>query len=135
MPDAEARWTSDDTKISMRESVFVGMQRAEPRARMTVSHELSHYLLKHEGHLNRSTVKTAAEISTRRIAHQESEARRLAPILLAPEHLIPEGASVDDIMTMFGLSHEAAVIRKDEIEAVRRRRRGENRSRNRSSTI
>ncbi|MGY4176782.1 Zn-dependent peptidase ImmA (M78 family) [Bradyrhizobium sp. USDA 4518] len=127
MPDAEARWSSDATEISLRESVFIGMQKAEPRARMTVSHELSHYLLKHEGHLNRSTVKTVVEISARRIAHQESEARRLAPIILAPEYLVPEGASVEDIMTMFGLSHEAAVIRKDEIEAVRRRRRGEKR--------
>lgn len=127
MPDAEAQWLSDETEINMRESVFVGMQRFEPRARMTVSHEISHYLLKHTGHLNRSTVKSAVELSAKRIVQQEAEARRLAPIILAPEYLIPEGASTEDIMTMFGLSHEAAVIRKDEIEAIRRRRRGENR--------
>ncbi|MET4384289.1 hypothetical protein ABIB73_000024 [Bradyrhizobium sp. F1.4.3] len=127
MPDAEAQWYSDDIEISMRESVFVAMQRGEPRARMTVSHELSHYLLKHKGHLNRSPVKSAVEVSVKRIVSQESEARRLAPRILAPEHLIPEGASVEDIKTMFGLSHEAAVIRKEEIEATRRRRRGEKR--------
>jgi Zn-dependent peptidase ImmA (M78 family) len=94
---------------------------------MTVSHELSHYLLKHEGQLNRSQVKSAAEVSVRRIVNQESEARRLAPRILAPEHLVPEGPSIEDIMMMFGLSHEAAAIRKDEIEGVRRRRRGEKR--------
>src|SRR5436190_15268040 len=94
MPDAEARWFSDEKKISMRESVFVGMQRDEPRARMSVSHELSHYLLKHTGHLNRSTVKSAVEISARRIVRQESEARRLAPIILATEYLIAEGSAV-----------------------------------------
>ena len=127
MPDADARWCSDVTEISMRESVFVGMQRGEPRARMTVAHELSHYLLKHKGHLNRSAVKSAVEISVRRIAQQESEARRLAPRILAPEHLVPEGASVEDIMTTFGLSYEAALIRKDEVEALRRRERGEKR--------
>ena len=127
MPDAEAHWYSEDTEISMRESVFVAMQRGEPRARMTVAHELSHYLLKHEGHLNRSAVKSAVEVSVQRIVKQESEARRLAPRILAPENLVPKGASVEDITTMSGLSHQAAVIRKDEIEAVRRRRRGEKR--------
>lgn len=127
MPDAEACWYSEDTEISMRESIFVAMQRGEARARMTVAHELSHYLLKHEGHLNRSPVKSAVEVSVRRIVHQESEARRLAPRILAPEHLVPEGATVEAFMTMFGLSHEAAVIRKDEVEALRRRMRGEKR--------
>ncbi|OSI85517.1 ImmA/IrrE family metallo-endopeptidase [Bradyrhizobium canariense] len=127
MPDAEAQWSSNDTEIRMRESVFAAMQRGEARARMTVSHELSHYLLKHEGQLNRSQVKSAAEVSVRRIVNQESEARRLAPRILAPEHLVPEGASIEDIMTSFGLSHEAAAIRKDEIEGIRRRRRGEKR--------
>lgn len=127
MPDAEASWNSKDTEISMRESVFVAMQRGEPRARMTVAHELSHYLLKHEGHLNRSPVRSAVEVSVRRIVHQESEARRLAPRILAPEHIVPDNASIEDIVSLFGLSQEAAAIRKDEIEAVRRRRRGEKR--------
>jgi hypothetical protein len=127
LPDAEACWYSEDTEISMRESVFVAMQRGESRARMTVGHELSHYLLKHEGLLNRNTVKSAVEVAVRRVVHQESEARRLAPRILAPEHLIPEGASIEDIMTKFAFSNEAAMIRKDEIEAIRRRRRAEKR--------
>ena len=125
LPDADAQWSSDDFEIRMRESVFVGMQRGDPRARMTVSHELSHYLLGHKGLLNRGTVKSVAEMSVRRIISQESEARRLAPIILAPEHLIPDPASIDDIVSMFGLSQQAAVIRKDEVDAIRRRRRGE----------
>jgi hypothetical protein len=128
MTEAEARWSSRDTEISMRESVFVAMQRGEPRARMTVAHELSHYLLKHEGQLNRSTVKSSAEVAVKRIVIQESEARRLAPRILAPEHLVPEDASIHDIIEMFALSYEAAAIRKDEIDALRRRRRGEKRA-------
>ncbi|SDH50498.1 protein of unknown function [Bradyrhizobium sp. Rc2d] len=123
MPDAEAHWYSDDFELSMRESVFVAMQRGEPRARMTVAHELSHYLLKHKGYLNRRAEKSLAEVSIPRIARQEDEARRLAPIILAPEHLIPEDASIEDIMSMFGLSRQAAALRMDEVEEIRRRRR------------
>jgi hypothetical protein len=125
MPDAEARWSSEDFELSMRESVFVGMRRDEPRARMTVAHELSHYLLGHKGYLNRSVIKSSAELSVQRIKNHESEARRLAPILLAPEYLVLEGATVEDIVSTFGLSQQAAAIRKDEIEGIRRRRRGE----------
>jgi hypothetical protein len=125
MPDADARWSSDDFEISMRESVFVAMQRGDPRARMTVAHELSHYLLEHKGLLNRGAVKSISELSVQRIIAQEAEARRLAPIILSPEHLIPDPASIDDLVTMFGLSHQAALIRKDEVDAIRRRRRGE----------
>ncbi len=122
MPDAEAHWYSDDFELSMRESVFVAMQRGEPRARMTVAHELSHYLLRHKGFLNRRAEKSLAEVSIPRIVKQEDEARRLAPIILAPEHLIPEGASVEDIMSTFGLSHQAAALRKNEVDELRSRR-------------
>jgi Zn-dependent peptidase ImmA (M78 family) len=101
------------------------MQRGEPRARMTIAHELSHYLLGHKGYLNRRAVKSNAELSVQRIINQESEARRTAPIILAPEHLIPEVASLEDLMSMFGLSQQAAAIRKEEIDRLRRRRRGE----------
>jgi Zn-dependent peptidase ImmA (M78 family) len=125
MPDAEAQWDSDNCILRMRESVFVGMQRSEPRARMTVAHELSHFILGHAGLLNRSTVKSASEQAVARIRHQESEARRLAPVLLAPEHQIPEQASVDVLIDEHGLSAEAAGYRNAEIEAIRRRRRGE----------
>ncbi len=127
MPDAEAQWDSSDYVLRMRESVFVGMQRGEPRARMTVAHELSHYTLRHEGLLNRRTVRSASEVAVDRIRRQESEARRLAPMLLAPEYLVPEPVTLDVLMETFGLSEEAAIYRMDEIEAIRRRRRGEKR--------
>jgi hypothetical protein len=125
MPSAEAQWLSEDFILKMRESVFVEMQRGQPRARMTVAHELSHYLLKHKGLLNRSTQRTISEITVPHVRRQESEARRLGPIILAPEYLVPEGATVEQIVEVFGLSIEAATYRKDEVDAVRRRARGE----------
>ena len=94
---------------------------------MTVAHELSHYLLKHVGLLNRSTLKTVREISVPLVRHQESEARRLAPIILAPEYLIPTGATPAEIAGMFNFTDEAAILRKADVDALRRSRVGEKR--------
>jgi len=125
LPNAEAHWFSDDHELTMRESIFVGIQRDESRSRFTVAHEISHYALGHKGFLNRSTNKMHKEFSSKLVKHQESEANRLAPILLSPEHLIPEGATEDDLQNIFGLSIAASVIRKEEVDRIRRRRRGE----------
>ena len=59
------------------------------------------------------------------VRHQESEATRLAVILMAPEYLVPEGASAEEIATRFGMSLTAAILRKEEVDRIRRRRRGE----------
>lgn len=128
LPHAEAHWYSEDNVLTLRESVFVNMQRDDPRCRFTVAHEISHYLLGHKGFLNRATGQIQKDISSVLVKHQESEANRMAPILLAPEHLIPEGATVQTIQGKFGLSFEAANLRKDEVEEIRRRRRGETRT-------
>lgn len=125
LPNAEAHWFSDDHELTMRESVFVGIQRDEPRPRFTIAHEISHYALGHKGFLNRSTNQRLKSISSSLVKHQESEANRLAPILLAPEHLVPEGATADEIESMFGLSITASLLRKEEVDRIRRRRRGE----------
>jgi len=127
MPQAEAHWYSDDFILSMRESVFVGMQRGDARCRFTVFHELSHYLLEHKGYLNRGTQQFAKDISAPLVKHQESEANRLAPILMAPEYLVHEGATPEEISEKFGMSMPAAVLRKEEVERIHRRRRGETR--------
>lgn len=125
LPHDEARWCSDEHEIEMRESVFIGIQGGNARHRFTVAHELCHYRLGHRGLLNRTTNQMHKGISSAEVKHQESEANRFAPIFLAPEYLVPEGASAEAIADMFGLSIHAAVLRKEEIERVRRRRRGE----------
>lgn len=125
MPDVEARWCSDDHELEMRESVFVGIQRGAARPRFTVAHELSHYRLGHRGILNRSTNQLHKDISPALVKHQESEANRFAPMILAPEYLVPEAATAEMIAEMFRLSISSSVLRKEEVERVRRRRRGE----------
>lgn len=127
MPHAEAHWYSDDFELTMRESVFVGIQRGEPRARMTIAEELSHYRLEHKGWLNRSTQKTYAEANVALVKRQEAEAKRMAAILLAPEYLVSAPVTLEELVDKFGLSQQAAIGRKDEIERLRRRRAGNKR--------
>jgi hypothetical protein len=125
MPEAEAQWDSEKQLLRMRESVFQAMQRGEARARMSIAHELCHYIFRHQGVLNRSVVKTISERAVPRVRHAESEARRAAAVLLAPEHLVPDDVSVDALIDVFNLSNEAALFRKEEIDGIRRRRRNE----------
>jgi Zn-dependent peptidase ImmA (M78 family) len=125
MPDAEAEWNSAETEISMRESVFTGMQRGDTHPRFVVFHELSHFALGHQGTRNRISNSQVRQYSASTVKHQETEASRLAVILMAPEHLIPEGASAEDIASQFAMSLTAAIIRKEEVDRLRRRARGE----------
>jgi Zn-dependent peptidase ImmA (M78 family) len=125
MPQAEAQWDSEKNVINMRESIFVGMQRGESHPCFVVFHEISHLALGHEGTRNRLADPALRQISGLQIKHEESEANRLAVILMAPEHLIPEDASAEEISSTFGLSITAAVIRTEEVDRIRRRRRGE----------
>lgn len=101
MPQAEAEWSSDECSLRMRESVFVGMQRGDPHHRFVVFHELSHYALGHEGFRNRIEDPNTRSYSAARLKHEEAEASRLAAILMAPEYLIPDESSPEDIASLF----------------------------------
>lgn len=124
MPDGEAQWDSDKGVIRLRESTFQSMQRGQPRARFVASEEMMHYLLGHEGILNRNTEKTIVETAVARIRNQESEARRAAAIFLAPEYLAPDEVTPRIVADLFAISLEAATFRTAEIERLRRRRLG-----------
>ncbi|MGJ5178907.1 ImmA/IrrE family metallo-endopeptidase [Bradyrhizobium oligotrophicum] len=125
MPDAEARWDSDKCEVAMRESIFTGMQRGEAHARFVVFHEISHYVLGHQGTRNRAATAKTRSYSVGTIRHEEGEASRLAAIIMAPEHLVPENKSAYDLADLFGMSEKAAIIRKEDVDRIRRQRRGE----------
>jgi uncharacterized protein DUF955 len=125
MPDAEAEWDSGASEVGMRESVFVGMQRGDAHHRFVVFHELSHYALGHKGTRNRISDPQLRKMSAAQVKHEESEATRLAVILMAPEYLVPENASAEEMASMFAMSLPAAILRKEEVDRIRRRRRGE----------
>jgi Zn-dependent peptidase ImmA (M78 family) len=125
MPEAEAEWNSVAREIAVRESIFVGMQRGDPHSCFVVFHELSHYGLGHKGTRNRIANPQMRLMSAVHVKHEESEASRLAVILMAPEHLVPENTNAEELASMFGLSLTAAIVRKEEVDRIRRRRRGE----------
>src|ERR1043165_8591349 len=127
MPDAYALYDSEKQVVRMRESTFVAMQRGEPRARMTVWEEISHFILGHKGVLNRSINKTVSERAVDLTKAQEAEAKRCAAIFAAPHYQLPDDMTVEYLMTHHSLSREAAIYRADNVERLRRRARGEDR--------
>lgn len=121
LPDAEAQWDSDLRCVSMRESVFRAMQQGEARARWTVAHELGHFALKHQGVRNRSVFPGAAEKYLAHVKREEREAMRFAAAFLAPAELISADDTAEVIAERFGLSLQAAEIRRCEVGEMRLR--------------
>jgi hypothetical protein len=123
-PNSEGEFDERKKIIRLPEAVLRASYWAEPRARMTIAHEAAHVALGHVGIVNRSTVKSQAESLSTLVARQEREAKRLAPAILAPLKLMHETMSVDDIALRFGLSKQAAEIRRTQFLEVDRRKRG-----------
>ena len=127
MPDTEAHWDARKGVLRMRESIAGAMQRGEPRARMTIANEIGHFAMRHVGVRTRSAAPTTAAKPLLEAKKEESEARRFAAMFLAPNYLLSSTDTVDDIMNNFGMSFEAAMIRKGEFDAYQRRASGQRR--------
>jgi Zn-dependent peptidase ImmA (M78 family) len=127
MPDAEAQWDARKSLLRMRESVIGAIQRGEPRARMAIANEIGHFAMRHSGVSNRSTIQTRTGKLLVEARKEESEARRFAAMFLAPNYLLSSFDMVEDIVDRFGLSFEAAMIRKGEFDAFQRRASGHRR--------
>ncbi|WP_257164715.1 ImmA/IrrE family metallo-endopeptidase [Bradyrhizobium sp. SRS-191] len=91
----------------IREDVYEGAVRHEPRHRFTVAHEAGHALM-HVGTLNRVPIP-GAKILT--YCDPEWQANRFAGALLMPRHLVWHARTIDEITTRFGVSREAAKAR------------------------
>jgi IrrE N-terminal-like domain len=91
----------------LREDVYDGALRDEPRQRFTVAHEAGHAIM-HVGTLNRVPASTG-KVPTYR--DPEWQANRFAGALLMPRHLVRSCQTVQEIMHRFGVSREAAVTR------------------------
>lgn len=112
-------------ELRIADKIFRALERGEPRARFTAAHELAHFVLQHPEVRFRGTQLRAYETVKRRIRIDESEANEFAALFLAPDSLIRETDTITDLVSRFGLSYHAAEIRKAEIDADARRRRGE----------
>ena len=127
MPGAEAQWDARKGVLRIRESVIAAMQRGEPRARMTIANEIGHFAMRHAGVRRRSATQATAGRLGLEAKKEESEARRFAAMFLAPSDLLSAIDTVEEIADRFGLSFEAAMIRKGEFDAFQRRASGQRR--------
>ena len=127
MPGAEAQWDARKGVLRIRESVIAAMQRGEPRARMTIANEIGHFAMRHAGVRRRSATQATAGRLGLEAKKEESEARRFAAMFLAPSDLLSAIDTVEEIADRFGLSVEAAMIRKGEFDAFQRRASGQRR--------
>ncbi|ANY83402.1 hypothetical protein BB934_34505 (plasmid) [Microvirga ossetica] len=127
MPGAEAQWDARKGVLRIRESVIAAMQRGGPRARMTIANEIGHFAMRHAGVRSRSTTQATTGKRLLEARKEESEARRFAAMFLAPNYLLSATDTVEEIADRFGLSVEAAMIRKGEFDAFQRRASGQRR--------
>ena len=127
MPHAEAQWDARKGLLRIRESVVGAMQRGEPRARMTIANEIGHFAMQHSGARSRSATQATTGRLLLEAKKEESEARRFAAMFLAPSDLLSAIDTVEEIADRFGLSVEAAMIRKGEFDAFQRRASGQRR--------
>jgi hypothetical protein len=91
----------------LREDVYEGALRDEPRHRFTVAHEAGHAIM-HVGTLNRLPASFGKVVTYR---DPEWQANRFAGALLMPRHLVRECKNIEEIMRRFGVSREAAATR------------------------
>ncbi|WP_201842885.1 ImmA/IrrE family metallo-endopeptidase [Microvirga zambiensis] len=127
MPGEEAHWDIRKGVLQIRESVVAAMQRGEPRARMTIAIEIGHFAMRHAGTRSMRDARSTAGRLGLEAKKEESEARRFAAMFLAPNDLLSATDTVEEIADRFGLSFEAAMIRKGEFDAFRRRASGRRR--------
>ncbi|MGY4294618.1 hypothetical protein ACVWXN_002713 [Bradyrhizobium sp. i1.4.4] len=91
----------------IRDDVYDGAVRDEPRHRFTLAHEVGHAMM-HVGTLNRLPTNLG---NVPIYCDPEWQANRFAGALLMPRHLMAQCKSVDEITRRFGVSREAAVAR------------------------
>lgn len=110
----EACWVPDTVTLTIRQSVYRGACRGEPRALFTVAHELGHLALAHRRTFNRDSGGTC-----RTFEDSEWQANTFAAEFLMPLDQIKQQrvASAAHIELMFGVSAQAAETRFNKLKA------------------
>jgi Zn-dependent peptidase ImmA (M78 family) len=117
LPEREAKTDCYAKTITARESVFYACLKGEPRARMTIAHEIGHIALGHSGTRHRQNIS----IGTRDEKREENEAWQFARVFLAPTYLAVACRSADEIAEKLGLSGEAADVRFAQVAELAKR--------------
>jgi Zn-dependent peptidase ImmA (M78 family) len=126
LPHDEAKYDETKRRLDIREDVFCGANRNEPRHRMTIWHELGHIVMGHKGIRHRSTIGRSIEQIHQPTRSDEIEAKRFAAAFAAPAYLVEdrEPLTAEFLKDHFLLSGQAAAIRLDQILELRRRSSG-----------
>lgn len=98
--------------IQLREDVYEGACLNKPRDRFTLAHELGHLLL-HSG-VSLARIDPVEPPPVYR--NSEWQADKFASYLLMPPSLIAMCTSIHDVVGSFGVSYEAANVRRSEIQ-------------------
>jgi hypothetical protein len=111
--------------VFYRQSTWKAAEQSDPHSIWTLVHEGCHGILKHEGVRYRANAQHRNLLSSAN-GQEEFEAHRLTACLLAPfdKANFRPGMTVDDIITRFGFSRDAAKRRLEEFERLYRRQRG-----------
>lgn len=123
LPDKGGHYDGTNRVISTPAKVFSRSNLGVPRDVLSVLHEISHALLGHTSSRFRSYAKSVVEKAVPSIMREDREAERLAITILSPYRLanfVPTTPS-HEIAQKFGLSDQAAAIRKGEFERLYRK--------------
>jgi Zn-dependent peptidase ImmA (M78 family) len=107
----EAYATSAPPRIFLRQSVFDACERDDPRARMTILHELSHIVLHPGAPKARMATARQAKLSIRPFNSAEHQAGVMAAAFLIPREIAQRASSVQQLQIACRVSAQAAGIR------------------------
>lgn len=122
---SEGLYDSELPYLPIPDSLFEALKCNERRARFTCAHEIGHWVLDHKGRRFRRLQRKGYERNTPNIRRDERQAELFAAFFLAPDHLAQSFSTISDLQRRFGLSRPAATIRKHELDADARRKKGE----------
>ena len=115
LPDAYASTKFDPLEITVRESVYNGMIKGEPRSRFTIAHEIGHALMHSTDRtLQRASVPVAARKLNRSYS-AEWQADCFASSFLMPEHIARTFDNPQELSQNCQVSLAAAQIRLSEL--------------------
>jgi len=127
MNGADAAADCEDNKLFVSHKVWFALESGQPRARMTMAHEIGHFVAGHTETKFRMRGVNYSERSNFLTGIEEREAKEFAPHFLAPLELSNACTNVTELADRFQLSNEAAEIHWRRIERARRQSLGNKR--------
>jgi len=112
MGDDHGRTYPDRNVIYIREDVYDRAAAGEARDRFTMCHELGHLMMHRGVALSRIDPRQPPKI----YRNSEWQADTFASYLLMPRSLVANCSSLSSVAADFGVSHEAASVRRGELK-------------------